>query len=321
VTPPVFVGIDVSKERLDVAQRPTAESWFVSNDEEGIKQLSQRLTAIPPTLVLLEATGGLETPLVAGLLGAHLPVVVINPRQVRDFARATGQLAKTDAIDAGILAHFAEAVRPEVRPFPDEATRELDALITRRRQLIGMLTAEKNRLLRTAAPRVRRDIRRHIHWLERELEDLEKDLDNFIQQSPAWREKEDLLRSVKGVGPVLAATLLGELPELGQLNRKQVAKLVGVAPLNHDSGLFRGQRKIWGGRASVRASLYMGTLVATRYNLTIRDLYQRLLAAGKPKKLALTACMRKLLTILNAVVRDGELRTIAPLRLASQDSC
>lgn len=321
MTPPTFLGIDVSKERLDVAQRPAAGSWFVSNDEEGIQDLIERLTSLQPTLVLLEATGGLETPLVAALLEARLATVVINPRQVRDFAKAAGQLAKTDAIDAAILAHFAEVMRPEVRPFPDQATRELDALVTRRRQLIEMLTAEKNRLLRTAAQRVRQDIQRHIHWLERQLDDLEQDLDNFIQQSPAWREKEDLLLSVKGVGPVLAATLLGELPELGQLNRKEVAKLVGVAPLNSDSGRYQGRRKIWGGRASVRASLYMGTLVATRYNPAIRALYQRLLAAGKPKKLALTACMRKLLTILNAIIRDGELRTIVPYRLASQDSC
>jgi transposase len=321
VTPPTFVGIDVSKDRLDVAQRPGANSWTVSNDEEGIKQLTERLVSIQPALVLLEATGGLETPVTAALLAAQLPAVVVNARQVRDFAKATGQLAKTDALDAGILAHFAEAVRPEVRPFPDEATRELDALITRRRQLIEMLTAEKNRWLRTAAQRVRRDIQRHIHWLERQLEDLEGDVDNFIQQSPAWREKENVLRRFKGVGPVFCATLLGELPELGRLNRKQVAKLVGVAPLNQDSGRFKGQRKIWGGRASVRASLYMATLVATRYNPVIRDVYQRLLVAGKPKKLALTACMRKFLTILNAAVRDGELRPTVPLRLASQDSC
>jgi transposase len=321
VPSPVYVGIDVSKDRLDVAQRPAAESWSLANDESGIGELRQKLAVVKPALVVLEATGGLETPLVAGLLGESLPVVVINPRQARDFAKSTGQLAKTDRIDAGILAHFAEAVKPEVRPFPDEATRELDALITRRRQLIEMLTAEKNRLLRTAAQRVRRDLQRHIHWLERQLDELEKDLGNFIQQSPAWREKEDLLRSIKGVGPVLASTLLGELPELGQLNRKEVAKLVGVAPLNQDSGRYQGQRRIWGGRASVRGSLYMGTLVATRFNPAICELYQRHLTAGKPKKVALVACMRKFLTMLNAAVRDGEFRTIVPLRLASQDSC
>jgi transposase len=230
LTPPVFLGIDVSKDRLDVAQRPAADSWSVPNDEEGIKELAGRLAAIQPALVLLEAHWRPQTPLVASLLAAHLPVVVINPRQVRDFAKATGQLAKTDAVDAAVLAHFAEAVRPEVRAFPDEATRELAALITRRRQLSDMLTAEKNRLLRTAAQRVRRDIQRHIHWLERQLQDLEKDLDDFVQQSPAWRQKEDVLRRNKGVGPVLATTLLAGLPELGRLNRKEIAKLVGVAP-------------------------------------------------------------------------------------------
>jgi transposase len=322
MTPPaIYVGIDVSKDRLDLVWRPLGESCSLSNDERGLQELSQRLAQLEPALIVLEATGGLETPLVATLLEANLPTVVVNPRQVRDFAKATGQLAKTDAIDAGILAHFAEAVRPQVRPFPDEATRELDALVTRRRQLIEMLTAERNRLLRTAARRVRRDIQRHIHWLERQLAELEGDLDDFVKSSPAWREKEDLLRGIKGVGPVLSTTLLGELPELGRLNRKGIAKLVGVAPLNQDSGQFRGKRKIWGGRASVRASLYMATLVASRYNPTIRDLYQRLLVAGKPKKLALTACMRKFLTILNAAVREGNFRADVPLSLANQDSC
>jgi transposase len=322
VTPPaIYVGIDVSKDRLDLACRPIGESWSLSNNEQGLRELSQRLAQLAPALIVLEATGGLEVPLVATLLEADLPTVVVNPRQVRDFAKATGQLAKTDAIDAGILAHFAEAVRPEARPFPDEATRELDALVTRRRQLIEMLTAERNRQLRTATRRVRRDIQRHIHWLERQLAELESDLDDFVKSSPAWREKEDLLRGIKGVGPVLSTTLLGELPELGRLDRKGIAKLVGVAPLNHDSGQFRGKRKIWGGRASVRASLYMATLVASRYNPTIRDVYQRLLAAGKPKKLALTACMRKFLTILNAAVREGEFRSDLPLSLAKQDSC
>lgn len=321
MTPPtIFVGIDVSKDRLDVAERPGESRWF-ANDEDGLRELSQRLRQLQPELVVLEATGGLEIPVVAVLLGARLPAAVINPRQVRDFAKATGQLAKTDAIDAGILAHFAEAVRPEVRPFPDEATRELDALVTRRRQLVEMLTAEQNRLLRTAARRVRRDIQKHVHWLERQRAELERDLDDFVKSSPVWREKEDLLRGVKGVGPVLSSTLLGELPELGRLNGKKISKLVGVAPLNRDSGHFTGQRKIWGGRASVRASLYMATLVATRHNPTIRALYLRLLAAGKPKKLALTACMRKFLIILNAVVRDGEFRTIVPIPLAKQDSC
>lgn len=317
----MFIGIDVSKDRLDVAQRPVAASWSVANSEDGINELVQRLIEVEPALAVLEATGGLEVPVVAALVAAHLPAVVVNPRQARDFARATGQLAKTDAIDAGILAHFAEAVRPGVKPLPDEATRELDALLTRRRQLIEMRVAEKNRLQRTAAQRVRRDIQKHIHWLERQLVEIEKDLNDSIKRTPAWREKDDLLQGVKGVGPVLSATLLGELPELGRLNRREIAKLVGVAPLNHDSGKFKGQRRIWGGRASVRASLYMSALVASRYNPAIRDFYQRLVTAGKPTKVALTACMRKLLAILNAIARDGRIGYTPQLPLASQDSC
>lgn len=321
MTPPTHVGIDVSKDQLDIAQRPEVQHWTVPNQERGIAELIKRLERLQPALVLLEASGGLEIPVVAALVEAQIPTVVINPRQVRDFAKATGQLAKTDAIDAGILAQFAEAVRPEPRPFPDEATRELDALVTRRRQLVEMLTAENNRLLRTGPKRVRADIRKHIRWLERELELLEKDLDNFIKASPVWREKEDVLRSFKGVGPVLSATLLGELPELGRLNRKRIAKLVGLAPLNSDSGKFRGKRRIWGGRANVRAALYMPTLTAMRHNPTIRHLYQRLLAGGKPKKLALTACMRKFLTILNAAVREADARSAGPVPLAPQHSC
>jgi transposase len=320
LTPPVYVGIDVSKDELSVAERP-GESWSLPNTEPGLGDLAQRLKGLGPALVVLEATGGLEVPVAATLVEARLPAVVVNPRQARDFAKATGQLAKTDAIDASVLAHFAEAVRPEVRAFPDAATRELDALVTRRRQLVEMITAERNRLLRSGAKRVRRDIQRHLRWLERQLAELEKDLDDLIKSSPVWREKEDLLRGIKGVGPVLSATLLGELPELGQLDRKAIAKLVGIAPLNRDSGRYKGQRKIWGGRASVRASLYMATLVASRYNPTIRFMYQRLVVAGKPKKVALTACMRKLLTILNAAVREGEFRADMPLRLAKQDSC
>jgi transposase len=322
VTPPaIFVGIDVSKDRFDVAQRPGGQSWSVPNEDAGLEALARSLAKLTPTLVLLEASGGLETPLVTALLEAQLPTVVINPRQVRDFAKATGQLAKTDTIDAAVLAQFGETIKPEVRILPDAATRELDALVSRRRQLSEMLTAETNRFLRTGPKRVRHDIQVHIRWLRRQLVAIEKDIDDFIKASPAWREKDDLLRGAKGVGPVLSATLLGELPELGRLSRREIAKLVGVAPLNRDSGRFKGQRKIWGGRASVRACLYMPTLVATRHNPMIRPLYERLIAAGKPKKLALTACMRKLLTILNAVVRDGEFRKIVPLTLATQDSC
>ena len=319
--PPVFIGIDVSKQRLDVAQRPGGETWSVGNDEDGLQDLSRRLSAIEPALVLLEATGGLETPVVAALLEARLSVVVINPRQVRDFARATGELAKTDKIDAAILAHFAESARPEVRPFPDAATRELDALVGRRRQLLEMQTAEQNRLLRTSSKQVRKQIQTHLGWLRRQLLELNKDIDDFIKRSPAWREKDNLLQSIKGVGPVVSATLLGELPELGRLTRREIAKLVGVAPLNRDSGQFKGQRHIWGGRSSIRATLYMPILSAIQHNPTLREHYGRLTAAGKPKRVAQVACMRKLLVILNAAVRDGEIRKMVPRPLAKQHSC
>lgn len=301
-TAPVFVGIDVSKDRLEVALRPTGDRWAVANDEPGIARLVERLRGLAPTLIVLEATGGLAVPLTGALAAAGLPVVVVNPRQVRDFAKATGQLAKTDALDAAVLAQFAEVVRPALRPLPDAATQALSALLARRRQLLEMLTAERNRL-GSALPPVRPGIRAHISWLERRLADLDTDLAQAIRESPVWREKEDLLRSVPGVGPVLATTLLASLPELGTLTRQQIAALVGVAPLNRDSGAWRGKRRVWGGRAPVRAALYMGTLVATRFNPVIRAFYHRLCAAGKAKKVALTACMRKLLTILNAMLK------------------
>ena len=299
---PVFVGIDVAKADLAVAVRPQTEAWIVANDDKGIQDLVARLRAVAPTLLVLEATGAYERPLVAALAAAGFPLVVANPRQVRDFARATGQLAKTDSIDASILALFAERVRPEPRPLSDEATQALDALLTRRRQLLEMLVAERNRLTH-ARPAIRRDIAQHVRWLERRLHDVDTDLDQAIQTSPVWRAKENLLRSAPGVGPVLSRTLIGDLPELGTLNRKQIAALVGVAPLARDSGTLKGKRLVWGGRAPVRAVLYMAALVATRRNPIIRRFYQRLLATGKPKKLALTACMRKLLTILNAMMR------------------
>jgi transposase len=313
------VGIDVSKDQLDAALVPAGESWQTANDEAGIARLVERLHALQPATVILEATGGFELPLVGALLAAGLPATVVNPRQVRDFARATGQLAKTDAIDARVLAHFGEAVRPELRPLPDEATRELAALVARRRQLIEMLTAEKNRL-RLAARAVRRDIEQHIRWLERRLSDLDGDLAQQVRSSPRWRESDDLLQSVPGIGPVSSVTLLAQLPELGRLNRKEIAALVGVAPLNRDSGTLRGRRRVWGGRSHVRATLYMATLAATRCNPAIRSFYTRLLAAGKPKKLALTASMRKLLITLNAMLRNN-----VPWQpdqpLASPDSC
>lgn len=298
----LFIGVDVSKARLDVAVRPTGEAWSTDNDEAGIAALVTRLTKLGATLVVVEATGGLEVAMVAELAAA-VPVAVVNPRQVRDFARAMGQLAKTDRIDAEVLARFAEAVNPDPRPLKDEETRHLAALVSRRRQLRDMIVAESNRL--GAAPKkLHKGIEKHIDWLRRELRLLEKDLDGQIKSSPIWREKEDLMRGVKGIGPHSAATMLAEVPELGTLNRKQIAALVGVAPLNRDSGTYRGKRSIWGGRATVRAVLYMATLSAVRANPALRAFYKRLVANGKPKKVALTAAMRKLLTILNAIVRD-----------------
>jgi len=300
----VYVGIDVSKERLDIAVRPTGESWHVPNDEQGIDELVDRLRAAAPSLVVLEASGGYERPVVAALAAAQLPVVVVNPRQAREFARATGQLAKTDSLDAQALSHFAEAVRPEVRSVPDEQAQELSAILSRRRQVVGMLVAEKNRV-QTAVSPVRERIEAHIAFLQAELSDLDGELERAIRNSSVWREQDRLLRSVPGVGPVLSRTLLAELPQLGKLSHKQLAALVGVAPLNRDSGKLRGKRSVWGGRGRIRAVLYMGTIAATRFNPAIRDFYQRLLAKGKPKKVAITACMRKLLTILNSMLRNG----------------
>ena len=296
-----FVGIDVAKAELEVVVRPSGARWTVTNNPAGLAQLQERLQASAPSLIVLEATGGYEVAVVAALATAALPVVVLNARQVRDFARATGRLAKTDAIDAGVLAHFAEVVRPPVRPLPDAMTQDLQAWLTRRRQLVEMLLAEEQR--RSRAPRpIQRQIDQHVRWLRAQLGAVEKDLAQTLRESPVWREKDNLLRSVPGVGPVLTTTLLGDVPELGQLNRKQIAALIGVAPLNRDSGTYRGRRAVWGGRARVRATLYMATLTAARYNPVIRAFYERLVAAGKPKKVALTACMRKLLTILNAMI-------------------
>ena len=299
-----FVGIDIAKADFVVASRPDGTSWAATNDPAGIAATVDRVRALAPALVVLEATGGYETALVVALAAAGLPVVVANPRQVRDFAKATGQLAKTDRVDAQLLALFAERVHPTPRPLPDGALRYLEALMTRRRQLLEMVTAEHNRLEHATAP-VRRDITQHLRWLERRIAAVDRDVDDTIQKSPAWRAKEDLLRTAPGVGPVLSRTLLANLPELGQLNRKQIAALVGVAPFARDNGTHRGKRVVWGGRAPVRAVLYMGALVATRRNAVIRVFYVRLVAAGKPKKVALIACMRKLLTILNAMMRTN----------------
>ena len=263
-----------------------------------------QLAELAPTLVVLEATGGLETFLVGELAGAQLPVVVVNPRQVRDFAKAVGKLAKTDALDAQVLAHFGEATKPDLRPLPDDSTRELQALLARRRQVVEMVTAEKNRC-RTATQRLQPQIQEHIRYMEKQLKELEQGLSELLSSSPVWRTKEKLLGSVPGVGPVLTVALLAGLPELGRLDRREIASLVGVAPFNRDSGTLRGKRTVWGGRSSVRATLYMATLAATRYNSVMRAFYQRLLEAGKPKKVALTACMRKLLTILNAMLKHN----------------
>lgn len=299
---PCFIGIDVAKAQLDIAIRPSGARWAVPNDASGVPTLVDRLQALQPTLIVLEATGGLERLVTSALATAGLPVVVVNPRQVRDFARATGQLAKTDALDARALAHFADVIRPIPRPLPDAQTQELRALLGRRQQLVAMRTAEQNRLTGTSG-RLQTDIVAHITWLNERLTTLDDDLETVLRGSPLWRENDDLLQSTPGIGPVCARTLLLELPELGTLTRQQIATLVGVAPLNCDSGTLRGRRMIWGGRARVRAVLYMGTLVATRYNPRIKAFYERLLAAGKVKKVALTACMRKLLTILNAMLK------------------
>jgi transposase len=299
---PNFIGIDVSKARLDMAVRPSGERESISNDEAGIKTLVERMGGLRPVLIVLEASGGLERKVTRALASAELPVVVVNPRQVRDFAKATGRLAKTARMDAEVLALFGEAVRPALRPLADEVLLELRALIARRRQITEMIVAERNRLC-GASRAVQKRIDAHIRWLEAELDRADKDLDQSIRQSPIWQENQDLLRSVPGVGPVISRTLLAELPELGRLNRKQIAALVGVAPLNRDSGTLKGRRTIWGGRATVRAALYMAALVASRRNSVIRTFYKRLCNAGKAPKVALVACMRKLLTILNAMIK------------------
>jgi transposase len=299
---PLFVGIDVANAQLDVALRPTGERWAVANEDTSIAALVVRLQAMHPTLMVLEATGGYQRAVVAALAAAGLPVAVVNPRQARDVAKATGPLAKTDALDARALAHVAEAVRPTPRPLPDAQADELRALLARRRPLVARRTAEQNRLGSVPA-RLQADIQAHLAWLNTRLAALDDDLDTTWRASPVWREREERLRSVPGIGPVWARTLLLDLPELGTLSRQRLAAVVGVAPLHRDSGTFRGSRTIWGGRASVRATLYMSALVAVRYHPVLKTFYEHLRAAGKPAKVALTACMRKLLTILNAMVK------------------
>ncbi len=306
------VGIDVSKKHVDVAISGEPQVIRYSNDEEGIAKLVASLSGRSISRIVLEATGGYQRTLLAALLGAGLPAVAVNPRQARDFAKAIGRLEKTDEVDAHMLALFAERVRPDVRPLPDEATQDFQAFLARRRQLMEMLTAERNRVQQ--APRaVQRNIREHIEWLKKQLRDTDKDIESRLRECPAWDARVELLESLKGVGRITSMTLLSDVPELGLLNRKKIAKLVGVAPLSRDSGAYRGQRVTWGGRASARATLYMATLVATKHNPVIRDFYARLLAKGKAKKVALVAAMRKLLTILNALMRDHARGT--PLRL------
>lgn len=301
-SPNVFVGIDVSKEWLDIAVRPAGTAWRAAQDEAGTTELVKRLKRLRPQLVVMEASGGYERLVVVALATAGLPVAVVNARQVRDFARSQGKLAKTDRLDAAVIAQFGEVSGTVAQPLVPAEARELEALVARRRQVIQMKAAEQQRRQR-ALPVVQRRIDRVLAVLGHELEDLDQDLTSRLRESPLWRERDDLLRSVPGVGPALTFTLLAGLPELGSLTRKQIAALVGVAPLSRDSGKFRGQRTCWGGRANVRTALYMPTLVAVRHNPVLRAFYDRLLEAGKPKKVALTVCMRKLLTILNAMLK------------------
>ena len=301
----VFVGIDVSKASLEVGVSPSGESWQETNDHKSVVRLTQRLLEHAPKIVVIEATGGLEIPLAAALAGAGLPAVIVNPRQVREFARATGRLAKTDKIDAFILALFGERVRPALRPLPDDVAQPFDALLARRRQLVSMLAEEKTRLQQARSRPVRNGIQRHIRWLERELQDVERNLTDSVRHSPMWRAKDNLIQSVPGAGRVLSFTLLADLPELGHLSGKQIASLVGVTPHPADSGSIRGKRIIWGGRPAVRQVLYMAALAACRFNPVFRAFYHRLLSSGKPPKVAIVACMRKLIVILNAIVRDG----------------
>jgi transposase len=301
----IFVGIDVSKAWLDIAVHEQETYFRAKNDDQGIVDLIEKLKQLTPALVLLEATGGFEMLLVAGLAQAGLPVVVTNPRRVRAFARSTGRLAKTDKLDARLLAHFAAAVRPPVRTLPTEAEEQLTGWLTRRHQIVEMLTVEKNRL-HTVRPALKDDIEEHIRWLKEKLSKLDEEINHFVQTTPMWKEKDAILQSVPGVGRITSSTLLAMLPELGKLDRQQVAALVGVAPLNKDSGRKQGKRRVYGGRADVRSVLYMAALSAKKHNPVIRNFYERLIHQGKQKKVALTACMRKLIVILNAMMRTNQ---------------
>jgi len=298
----VYVGIDISKASFDVDSYPVAQPACFTNDEPGRAAAASYLRGLQPSLIVVEATGGLEAPLVGQLATAGLSVAVVNPRQARDFAKAIGVLAKTDRVDAQMLARFGQAVKPAVRPLKPEETLALEAMLTRRRQIIEMITAEGNRLS-SAAPRIAKQIRQHIAWLEKRLDEADQDLDGMLRQSPVWQHKAQLMTSIPGVGRVTAVTLLAELPELGAIPRREISALVGVCPYSRDSGKYRGRRAIWGGRATVRATLYMAAIVASRHNPVIRAFYQKLVTAGKLKKVALVACMRKLLVILNAMLK------------------
>lgn len=300
----LFVGLDVAKDRLDVHVRPTDETFSCAQDEAALAALVQRVHALSATLVVLEATGGYEVAVAAALATAGIPVAVVNPRQIRDFARATGQLAKTDALDARAIALFAEAIQPAARPLPTEHAQRLSALVARRRQLIDMLGAESNRRQQARDRHLQRQLDAHIKWLRQALDKLGNDLDDTIRSSPVWRDRENLLTSVPGIGSTTASALIADLPELGCLDRRRIAALAGLAPLNRDSGTLRGRRMIGGGRPTVRRALYMATVAAIRFNPAIARFYHRLVANGRPPKVALTAAMRKLLTILNAVLRD-----------------
>ena len=300
----MFVGIDVSKDRLDVHVLPSGEAFAVARHGEGLSELVARLLSLPADLVVLEATGGYETVVAAALAAEQLPLVVVNPRQIRDFARATGRLAKTDKLDAQIIARFAEAVRPEPRPLPDAAARALGELVARRRQLVEMIGAESNRRRHLTHARLLRGLERVLAVLQAQLSEIEHDIDEAIRGTPAWRDKEDLLKSVPAVGNTIARTLIAEIPELGSLDRRKIAALAGLAPINRDSGTLRGRRTIAGGRPPVRQALYMAVIVSLRHKLPLSQTYQRLRALGKAPKVAIVACMRKLLTQLNAILRD-----------------
>lgn len=304
-----YIGIDVSKKKLDVACWTNQGYRLFGNDPKGIMDLIEWVKSLPTELVVLEATGGLELPLVAELAYAKLPVAIVNPKRIRDFARSIGQLAKTDKLDARVIAHFGAATHPEARKLPTEEEERLTALITRRRQIIEMLTAERNRL-HSARFAMQERIETHIAWLEKELHDLDAEITQFIHQSPIWKEKDMLLRSVPGVGPVTSATILAMLPELGTINRQKIAALVGVAPVNKDSGKRQKKRRVFGGRANVRSVLYMAALSASKSNPRIKAFYEHLIQKGKEKKVALTACMRKLLVMLNAILRHNQVFTL-----------